>query len=269
MMCQEIASDVYRLEVGNSFSRSNVFFIRSGASWVLIDAASVNSGRLIRKTAESLFGVNARPASILLTHNHPDHAGSVLELLHFWDCPVYVHPDELPYSAITDLFTVKKYANPLDRWIILPLFHLMPRQKVESMLSKSSLKGVVQGFDPEVAVPSLPDWKCIPTPGHTPGHVAFYRPSDRLLISGDAVVTVDLNSLWGILLWGLRINKQRVSKPPGYSTWNKRSSKESVAVLASLKPRVLASGHGVPMTGDSVTSGLRILAGKFASTSSS
>jgi len=262
----EIASNVYCLEVGKSFSRSNVFFIRSGTSWVLIDAASANCGRLIQKTAESLFGVKARPASILLTHNHPDHAGSVLELLQYWDCLVYVHPDELPYSAITDLFTVKKYDNPLDRWIILPLFHLMPRQKVESMLSKSSLKGVVQGFDPEVSVPGLPDWKCIPTPSHTPGHVAFFRPSDRLLVSGDAVVTVDLNSLWGILLWCLRINKQKVSKPPGYSTWNKRSSQESVAVLASLKPRMLASGHGVPMTGNSVSSDLTILADNLTGT---
>jgi glyoxylase-like metal-dependent hydrolase (beta-lactamase superfamily II) len=265
MMCQEIASDVYRLEVGNSFNRSNVFFIRAGSSWVLIDAASVNCGRSIRKTAESLFGVNTRPVSILLTHNHPDHAGSVIELANLWDCPVYVHPDELPYSAITDLSAVERYANPLDRWIILPLFRLMPRQKVESMLSKSSLKGVVQGFDPEVTVPGLPDWKCVPTPGHTPGHVAFFKPNDQLLISGDAIVTVDLNSLWGILLWGLRITKQKVAAPPWYSTWNKRSAKESVAMLASLKPRVLASGHGVPMTGDSVTSGLRILVDKLGS----
>ena len=268
-ICQEIGSGVYRLEVGKSISRSNVFFIRSGASWVLIDAASANCDRLIKKTAESLFGVNIRPISILLTHDHPDHAGSALNLARMWDCPVYVHPDELPYATIADLSTVEKYANPIDRWIILPLLRLMPRRRVESMLSKSSLKGVVQGFNPDATIPGLPDWECIPTPGHTPGHVAFFRPSDRFLITGDAIVTVNLNSLWGFLLWGLRINKQRVSKPPGYSTWNKRSSKESVAVLVSLKPRVLASGHGVPMTGDSVTSGLRILAGKFASTSSS
>jgi glyoxylase-like metal-dependent hydrolase (beta-lactamase superfamily II) len=267
-ICQEIASGIYCLEVGKSISRSNVFFIRSGASWVLIDAASANCDRLIQKTAESLFGVNTRPISILLTHDHPDHAGSALNLARMWDCPVYVHPDELPYATIADLSTVEKYANPLDRWIILPILRLMPRRRVEAMLSKSSLKGVVQGFDPDAAIPGLPDWECIPTPGHTPGHVAFFRPSDRFLITGDAIVTVNLNSLWGFLLWGLRTNKQTVSEPPWYSTWNKRTAKESITVLASLKPCALASGHGDPMIDDSVAVVLHAFADDLAGDSS-
>ncbi len=40
-------------------------------------------------------------------------------------------------------------------------------------------------------LPGLPDWEAVPTPGHTPGHVAFFRRSDRVLITGDALVTVD------------------------------------------------------------------------------
>lgn len=263
-VCQEIAPGVYCLEAGKGISRSNVYFVRSGASWVLIDAASSNCGRLIQKTAESLFGANGRPASILLTHVHPDHAGSALELARMWYCPVYVHPDELPYADIGGLSTVEKYANPLDRWIILPLLRLMPRRRVELMLSKSSLKDVVQGFEPDATVPGLPDWECIHTPGHTPGHVAFFRPVDQVLITGDAIVTVDLNSFRGFLLWTLRINKQRVSGPPWYSTWNRRTAKESTAILASLKPLILASGHGVPMAGDSVTAELRALADHFS-----
>ena len=77
---REIAPDIYYTEVGKGISRSNVYFVHSGSSWVLIDAASANCRRLIQKTAESLFGANTRPASILLTHDHPDHAGSALEL---------------------------------------------------------------------------------------------------------------------------------------------------------------------------------------------
>jgi len=248
-LCREIAPGVYCMEAGKGISRSNVYFVRSGSSWVLIDAASANCGRLIRKTAESLFGANTWPASILLTHDHPDHAGSALELARMWGCPVYVHPDELPLAAIGDLTTVEKYANPLDRWIILPLLRLMPQRRVESMLSKASLKEVAQAFDPEATVPGLPDWGCIHTPGHTPGHVAFFRTSDRVLITGDALLTVDLNSFWGFLLWALRQNRQRVSGPPWYSTWNRQVAKESVAALARLEPRVLAPGHGVPMKG--------------------
>jgi glyoxylase-like metal-dependent hydrolase (beta-lactamase superfamily II) len=263
-MCREVTSGVYYMEMGKGISRANIYFVQSGSSWVLIDAALANCGQLIRKTAESLFGANTRPASILLTHNHPDHAGSAVELARMWDCPVYVHPDELPYVGIEDLSTIEKYANPLDRWIILPILRMMPRQRVEAMLSSASIKEVVRAFDPSSAVPGLPEWECIPTPGHTPGHAVFLRTNDRVLIAGDAVVTVNLNSIWGFLLWGVRRNKQRVSGPPWYSTWDWRAAKKSVALLAGLEPRVLATGHGVPMSGEEIARELRTFADHFA-----
>ena len=262
-MCRAVTPGVYCMETGKGISRANVYFVRSGSSWVLIDAALANCGQLIRRTAESLFGANTPPASILLTHNHPDHAGSAVELAHMWDCPVYVHPDEMPYVAIEDLSTIEKYANPLDRWIILPILRMMPRQRVEAMLSSSSIKEVVRAFDPSAAVPGLPDWEYIPTPGHTPGHVAFLRTSDRVLIAGDAVVTVNLNSIWGFLLWSLRRNKRRVSGPPWYSTWNWQMAKESVALLAGLEPRVLATGHGLPMSGEEIARKLHTFADHY------
>jgi membrane protease YdiL (CAAX protease family) len=34
-----------------------------------------------------------------------------------------------------------------------------------------------------------------PRRGHTPGHAAFFRSRDRVLITGDAVLTVNLNSV--------------------------------------------------------------------------
>jgi glyoxylase-like metal-dependent hydrolase (beta-lactamase superfamily II) len=260
----EVAPDVYGMEVGEGITRANIYFVRSGSSWVLIDTGLANCGQLIQRTAESLFGARARPASILLTHNHPDHAGSAVELARMWDCPVYVHPDEMPYVAIENLATIEKYANPLDRWIILPMLRMMPRERVAAMLSGSSIKEVVQAFDPRAAVPNLPDWECIPTPGHTPGHAAFFRMSDRVLIAGDAVVTVELNSIWGFLMWGLGRHKQRVSGPPWYSTWNWKMAKESVAHLARLEPYVLATGHGAPMSGGEIARELRAFANRFS-----
>jgi len=64
----------------------------------LIDAGWAKDGPHIKKAAECVFGADTRPASILLTHFHPDHAGSALQLARIWDCPVYVHPDELPLA---------------------------------------------------------------------------------------------------------------------------------------------------------------------------
>jgi glyoxylase-like metal-dependent hydrolase (beta-lactamase superfamily II) len=80
----------------------------------------------------------------------------------------------------------------------------------------------------------------VPTPGHTPGHVAFLS-SDRVLITGDAVLTVNLNSVPDLLP-----GKHRVSGPPYISTWDWPAARQSVVALARLRPEVLACGHGRP-----------------------
>lgn len=266
---KEIASGVYCLEVGKGITRSNVYFVRSGSSWVLIDTGSARCDREIQAAAISLFGVNRPSSAILLTHDHPDHAGSASELARRWGCLVYVHPDELALATtdFSHFFSiVKGYASPLDTWVILPLMRLMPTRH-EALLSKSSFKDVVRAFDPGAGVPGLPDWECIHSPGHSPGHVSFFREVDRVLITGDAILTVHLNSVWSFLRWGLGRNKQRLSGPPWSTTWNWRAAKMSVATLAQLDPLVLACGHGLPMSGPGTASALRAFADHLRSLS--
>jgi glyoxylase-like metal-dependent hydrolase (beta-lactamase superfamily II) len=252
----EIAPGVYCLHTGRGISEANVYLVRSGPAWVLIDAAWPRRGRLIKSAAESLFGTGTRPAAILLTHIHPDHSGSALELARIWDLPLRVHPGELAMASGRYL---PEYGNPLDRWLVAPLLRLLPRRMVEAGLSRSSLEGTARAFDPGAGVPGLPEWQCIPTPGHTPGHVAFFRSSDRVLITGDAVLTVNLNSAGDFLA-----GKHRVSGPPYISTWNWPAAKQSVAVLAGLEPSVLAGGHGCPMSGPETASKLRAFSDIFS-----
>lgn len=251
----EIAPGVHWYSAG--VLAGNVYFVQSASSWVLIDTATAGQGKRIQAAAEALFGVGARPAAILLTHVHPDHSGSARELAQAWDCPVYLHPEEMDLAISRTLATVARYANPLDRWIILPLLRLLPRRRVEAMLEKESLKGVVWTFEPEAAPPGLPDWTSISTPGHSPGHTVFFRPDDRVLISGDALLTVDLGSLRGVLSWVLRANKPRVCKPPWYTNWDRSKMIASASAVVQLQPRVLAPGHGHPLSGEAVTSALR------------
>jgi glyoxylase-like metal-dependent hydrolase (beta-lactamase superfamily II) len=100
-------------------------------------------------------------------------------------------------------------------------------------------------------VPGLEDWEYVFTPGHSPGHVVFFRKRDRVLIAGDAVLTTPL--------WGLLPSLRRVSRPPRLSCWNWRGTMTSIAALAFLKPVVLACGHGIPMAGAEVAGELRAL----------
>jgi glyoxylase-like metal-dependent hydrolase (beta-lactamase superfamily II) len=240
---QEIAEGVFWLPIHGS----NVYLVQSGSTWVLIDTAWGNCSQTIRDAAESLFGADSRPAAILLTHDHPDHVGAALELAQFWSCPVYVHPAELALTIATDLATIEQYANPMDRWIILPIMRALPQRWVRSMISKGSLERVVKPLTPGGEVPALPEWTWIPTPGHSPGHVAFFRERDRVLITGDALLTVDLASFGGWLSLRTRGGKPRTTVSPWYTNWDQRAAEKSADALLALHPSVIASGHGTPM----------------------
>lgn len=254
---EQVAAGVYCLQTGRGITGANVYLLRSGSAWVLIDAAWPHRGQFIKSAAESLFGPGTRPAAIVLTHIHPDHSGSALDLARIWDLPVYVHPRELPLAAGGYL---PEYGNPLDRWLVAPLLRLVPRRRAEASLSRNSLEGTARALDPDGSVPGLPDWRAVPTPGHTPGHVAFFRASDRVLITGDAILTVNLNSVRDLLA-----GRHRVSGPPYISTWNWLAAKESAAVLARLQPRVLACGHGRLMSGPGTADRLRSFSDLFSS----
>src|SRR3954466_11738756 len=65
--------------------------------WVLVDAGLPGSASKIKRAAEQLFGHDARPAAIILTHGHVDHIGAIHTLAEEWDAQVYAHPMELPY----------------------------------------------------------------------------------------------------------------------------------------------------------------------------
>jgi len=106
---REAAAGVYYLPVRGS----NVYFVRSESSWVLIDAGWKNSAQLIHEAAEYVFGPNTRPVAILLTHAHPDHDGSAAELARLWELPVHVHSADLP--LLTGLYNRRYLLEEFDR----------------------------------------------------------------------------------------------------------------------------------------------------------
>jgi glyoxylase-like metal-dependent hydrolase (beta-lactamase superfamily II) len=136
----------------------------------------------------------------------------------------------------------------------VPLLRAMGTRRREAVLGRSSLGAVARAFEPGSGVPGVPGWECIPTPDHTPGHVSYFRPGDRVLISGDALVTVRINSVTGLLM-----RRPGVSGPPWYTTWNPAAARQSLDRLARLEPAVLAGGHGTPVTGTETAAALAAL----------
>jgi glyoxylase-like metal-dependent hydrolase (beta-lactamase superfamily II) len=132
---------------------------------------------------------------------------------------------------------------PLDRRLVVPFMRLLPSRTRRRIEAGNNITDVVRPLDPQGCVPGLPDWEWVATPGHTPGHVAYLRRRDGVLLAGDAALTVDLNSLGGVLC-----GHRRVAGPPRYTTWDWPAARRSLGVLAELEPRVLAPGHGRPLT---------------------
>jgi glyoxylase-like metal-dependent hydrolase (beta-lactamase superfamily II) len=85
------------------------------------------------------------------------------------------------------------------------------------------------------------------------------RRVDGVLVSGDAVLTVDLNSVRGVML-----GRQRLAGPPWYTTWDWHAAHRSIGALAKREPRVLAPGHG-PALRTGTAQALHALAGRRVS----
>jgi glyoxylase-like metal-dependent hydrolase (beta-lactamase superfamily II) len=235
-------------------TQTNAYLTTDGSSWFLVDAGWGSDGPRIRAAVRSLLGSDTVPAAILLTHAHPDHAGAARELAEAWGCPVYVHPAELPIA--TGYFAaMARHAGPLDHWLVLPVMRLIGRRRREAALTRSSLAGVVRPLEPAGAIPGVEAWTWIHTPGHTPGHVAYVRSRDRVVLSGDAILTLEVNTWTGILC-----QRQGLSGPPWYTTWDRQAAIASIVGIADLEPSVLATGHGLPLTGPATAATVRAFA---------
>jgi glyoxylase-like metal-dependent hydrolase (beta-lactamase superfamily II) len=112
--------------------------------------------------------------------------------------------------------------------------------------------------DERTAIPGLPGWRWIHTPGHTAGHVSLFREADRALIAGDAFVTTKQESAIAAFT-----QRPEVHGPPAYYTSDWVSARGSVQALAALEPVLAATGHGVPMRGDAMRRALHELARDF------
>jgi glyoxylase-like metal-dependent hydrolase (beta-lactamase superfamily II) len=239
-----IANDVGWLPV----SFVNVYFIgQPGGSWVLIDAGLPGRAKQITAAAAARFGADRPPEAIILTHGHFDHAGSAWELADQWDVPIFAHPLELPYLTARSPYPSP---DPTIGGAIAFLSRFMPSRAFDFGERVRQL---------EIGrIPHLPDWECVATPGHSPGHVSFFRRADGVLIAGDAFATMDMDSWTGLIS-----AKQVLARggAPFNMDWD--ATQASVRKLAALRPTVAACGHGIPITDADLPARLDRFAAEF------
>ncbi len=218
-------------------------------SWVLIDAGMPKSGKEILAVAKDRFGENNKPAAIVLTHGHFDHVGGLDDLLAEWAVPVYAHPLEFPF-----LTGERAYPKPdpsVEGGLLAKISFIYPTDPID-------IKNHLLPLPTDHSVPNMPGWVWIPSAGHSPGHVSFYRGMDRTLVSGDAIITVRQDSLYKVLL-----QKSEINGPPRYLTTDWAAAWESVKNLSLLHPALLVPGHGTAIENEALEEGLKTLVEEF------
>lgn len=207
---KEIAPDVWQLGGGFPPNAINVYVIGD----VLVDAATRHAGRRIFREIEG------RPISAhALTHAHPDHQGASHEVCERLGIPYWVPERDADAAENPELIGERQPDHAVAQFFARTMSG--PGHPVDRKLREGD---EVAGFE------------VLDVPGHSAGHVAYWRASDGVLILGDVLNNMDV--LTGIP--GLREPKRFLTPDPAE---NRRSAKR----LGPLEPKIVLFGHGAPL----------------------
>jgi hydroxyacylglutathione hydrolase len=205
---KQLAPDLYLLDGFPPYG-INVYLIGD----VLVDAATRHAGRRILRQLQGRT-VTAHA----LTHAHPDHQGASHEICETLSIPLWC--GELDADAAENGRIMERQPkHPVNR--VIGLAFPGPGHPVSRRLREGD---DVAGF------------RILDTPGHSAGHVALWRESDRTLICGDVFTNMD--TLTGI---------PGLHEPKRFFTPDPARNRESMRRLAALEPELVCFGHGRPL----------------------
>ena len=185
MTARPVAPGIHLVQHANV----NCYLIEDTDGLTLVDAGLP---AVWRPLGHAVRALGRRPEDIkalVLTHAHFDHVGAARRLVERLGVPVYAHRAEHylaahPYS----------YAHENPR-ALYPLRHPAALPILGSMVAAGvfAVKGVraTAELTPGETVPVPGRPVVVPSPGHTHGHCALHLPDRDVLISGDALVTLD------------------------------------------------------------------------------
>ena len=188
----------------------NTFLVREDDGFTLVDTSLGGGANEMLSAAQQAGGTIRR---IALTHGHGDHAGS--------------------------LDALKERLGDSVQILIPDLDARIHRgeQVVDGKLPGSWPKNIRTKPDvPLTGGERVGSLEVVPSPGHTPGHVAFLDTRDRSLIAGDVYTTYGSTAVTNHFYWRFPLATM--------GTWDRAKDLESARRVRELSPSILVVGHG-------------------------
>jgi hydroxyacylglutathione hydrolase len=197
---QALADGVYQLAGFPPFPNNTINVYVLGD--VLVDSGTALDRRRIMRQIEG-HEITAHA----LTHAHPDHYGSSHAICQRLDIPLWCG------AADVEAVERGKVVGPGNRMVPGPKAHPVKRALREG--------DQVAGFE------------VLDTPGHSPGHISFWRESDRVLVCGD-------------VMWGYNpfLQSGAIREPFPIASPDPHLNRQSARRLAALQPELVCFGHG-------------------------
>ena len=206
---KQLAENLYLLR-GFPANAINVYLAQD----VLIDAGTRQAERrIVRQIRGRTVTAHA------LTHAHPDHQGASHAICQRLEIPLWCGHGDVPAMQTPGGISNSQAPGWINRF--QARFWTGPPHPVARALKEGD---EVAGFT------------VLEVPGHSRGHVAYWRASDRVLILGD--VLNGMNLMTGI---------RGLHEPPAVFTPDPARNRQSARRLAALEPQLVCFGHGPPL----------------------
>lgn len=192
----------------------NAYLVREDDGFTLVDTTMPRTGDALLIAARDAGGAVRR---IALTHGHGDHVGSLDELKGKLGDQVPVLMPALDARIHAGETVVE--GKPSGSW---PTLSTVPDVRLQAGDRIGSLE-------------------VVPSPGHTPGHVAFLDTRDRTLIAGDVFTTFGSVQVSDHFYWRFPL--------AAMATNDKAQDLASARALRALDPALLVVGHGPAVRG--------------------
>ncbi len=248
MTARRVTDNIYQI----SLAWSMAYVLREGRDVTLIDCGLARDRPALVAGLYELGIAHTDVRALLLTHGHCDHAGNAA-FFAAQGATVIAHHDEARFITPPRRTYAYRGRTALRRPLTSLAFTL---GEVLYPVERCRIGRVVE--DGELLdVPGGP-LRVVHTPGHAPGHSAFYleqpselaseRPLEQdhaqggILFSGDAILNI------------IPVKRETgLSLPMRLLSDDWAQAHRSARRLADLAPRLLLAGHGVPLVHDTAS----------------